>query len=221
MIAVDLINQFIPPLKPEDRALRAIDWMDEFRVNQLPVVDSNKFLGLIDEDVVFSTNDPDQPIKDLQLKHNSVFIDSQRHLFEVIKLAIDNNLDVVPIVDEDENYLGVVTVNDTARAFSQLASAEYPGGILVLCMDEKDYSLTEISRLAEADDIKILSAFVSNDPKDNKKLKVTLKFNKQDISRLIATYERFDYKVISQFQETSSSGYEKERLNILFKYLEL
>ncbi len=221
MIAIDLINQLIPPLKPEDRALRAIDWMDEYRVNQLPVVDNNKFLGLIDEDVVFSSNDPDQPIKDLQLKHNTVFIDGQRHLFEVIKLAIDNNIDVVPIIDEEESYIGVVTVNDTVRAFSQLASAEFPGGILVLSMQEKDYSLTEISRLAESDDTKILSAFVSTDSIDKTKLKVTLKFNKQDISRLIATYERFEYKVISQFQETSSSGYEKERLNILFKYLEL
>lgn len=221
MIARDLINQLIPPLKPEDRALRAIDYMDEFRVNQLPVVEGNKFLGLIDEDVVFSSVDPDQQIKNLQLKHNQVFIDSQRHLFEIIKLAIDNHLDVIPIIDEKENYLGVVTVNDTARAFSQLASAEYPGGILILCMNEKDYSLTEISRLAESDGAKILSAFVTTDQKDKTKLHVTLKFNKKDISRLIATYERFDYKVISQFQETSSSGYETERLNILFKYLEL
>jgi hypothetical protein len=221
MIATDLINQLIPPLKPGDRALRAIDWMDEFRVNQLPVVHEGKFIGLIDEDVVFSSVDPDAPIKDLELKNKTVFIDGERHLFEVIKLAIDNELDVVPVVDDQLDYMGVVTVNDTAKAFSQLASAEYPGGILVLSLNEKDYSLTEISRLAESEGAKILSAFVSTDPKDKSRLKVTLKFNKQDISRLIATYERFEYKVISQFQETSSHGYEKERLNILFKYLEL
>lgn len=221
MIATDLINQLIPPLHPGDRALRAIDWMDEFRVNQLPVVEDGKFIGLIDEDVVFSSVDPDAPIKNLELKNRTAFIDGERHLFEVIRLAIDNDLDVVPVVDDKLNYLGVVTVNDTAKAFSQLASAEYPGGILVLSLNEKDYSLTEISRLAESEGIKILSAFVSTDPKDVTRLKVTLKFNKQDISRLIATYERFEYKVISQFQETASHGYEKERLNILFKYLEL
>lgn len=221
MLAIDLINQIIPPLHPGDRALRAIDWMDEYRVNQLPVVEDKKFLGLIDEDVVFSSNDPDEPIKNLLLKHQKVVIDSQRHLFEVIKLALEHDIDVVPIVDEDETYLGVVTVNDTAKAFSQLASAEYPGGILVLSMNENDYSLTEISRLSEGEGIKILSAFVSTDPKDSSKLKVTLKFNKRDITRLISTYERFDYKVISQFHEVASSGYEKERLNILFKYLEL
>jgi predicted transcriptional regulator len=221
MIAFELINQLIPPLSPEDRALRAIDWMDEYRVNQLPVVSDNKLLGLIDEDVVFSSTDPDEPIKNLQLKHQSVFIDSQRHLFEVIKLGIEHSIDVIPVIDEESNYLGVVTVNDTARAFSQLASAEYPGGILVLSMNENDYSLSEISRLAEAEGIKILSAFVHTDLKDVQKLKVTLKFNKRDIAGLISTYERFNYKVISQFQEVSSVSYEKERLNILFKYLEL
>ena len=221
MIAKDLINQLIPPLKPTDKALRAIDWMDEFRVNQLPVVNNDKYLGMIDEDVVFSSANPDLPIKDLELKHKDVFIDGQRHLFEVIKLAIDHDLDLVPVIDIDQNFQGVVTVNDTARAFSQLASAEYPGAILVLSMSEKDYSLTEISRLAESEDTKILSSFVYTDPHDASKLKLTLKFNKQDIGRLIATYERFEYKVISQFQETESIGYEKERLNILFKYLEL
>ncbi len=221
MIALELINQLIPPLSPNDKALRAIDWMDEFRVNQLPVVKNNKYLGLVDEDVVFSSSDPDIPIKELELKHQNVFIDGQRHLFEVIKLALEHQIDVVPVVDDVKRFLGVVTVNDTARAFSQLASAEFPGGILVMSMNEKDYSLTEISRLAESEGIKILSAFISNDLKDPTKLKVTLKFNKQDISRLISTYERFEYNVISQFQETSGGGYEKERLSILFKYLEL
>lgn len=221
MIALDLINQMIAPLKPEDKALRAIDWMDEFRVNQLPVVEGDTYLGMIDEDVVFSSANPDIPIKELMLKHKNVTIEQGRHLFELIKLANEHDIDVVPVIDENDSFLGVVTVNDTAKAFSQLASAEYPGGIIVLSLNRKDYSLSEISRLAEAEGIKILSSFVSFDTKDNQKMKLTLKFNKIDISRLIATYERFDYKVISQFQETQSGGYEKERLNLLFKYLEL
>ena len=42
MIAIDLINDGIPPLKHSDTAEKALNWMDEFKVSHLPVLKRRK-----------------------------------------------------------------------------------------------------------------------------------------------------------------------------------
>jgi len=95
------------------------------------------------------------------------------------------------------------------------------GGILVLSLKEIDYSLAEISRLIESNETKILSSFVAVDEYDSAMIKLTLKLNKTDLSRVIATLERFSYKIIAQFQETELLSNDKERLDLLLRYLNI
>ncbi len=39
MIARELVNDSIPPLKLSDTGLKALNWMEEFRVEHLAIVD--------------------------------------------------------------------------------------------------------------------------------------------------------------------------------------
>ena len=71
--------------------------------------------------------------------------------FEVVQIAVENELEVIPVKDEEGDYSGLITLPDTVSAFANITGAQMPGAILVLSMDAKDYSLTEISRLAEAE----------------------------------------------------------------------
>jgi acetoin utilization protein AcuB len=92
----------------------------------------------------------------------------------------------------------------------------------VLSMPERDYSLSEISRHVESNDAKILSAYVSPDELDPYKIKLTLKINTTDISRIIATLERFEYRIIAQFQENGEGKQaDKDRYDLLLKYLNM
>ena len=49
MIASQLITYEIPPLKLSDKGSRALDWMEEFKVTDLPVVNNGEYLGMIEE----------------------------------------------------------------------------------------------------------------------------------------------------------------------------
>ena len=49
MIAEELINHMIPPLKVTDDAHKAIVWMEEFRCNHLPVVEDGRLVGILTE----------------------------------------------------------------------------------------------------------------------------------------------------------------------------
>jgi DNA-binding MarR family transcriptional regulator len=93
------------------------------------------------------------------------------------------------------------------------------GGILVIAVSVNDYSLSEISRLVESNQAKILSVIVESDPYSPQRLFVHLKINEKDLSRIVATLERFEYQVIEVHQTTNTISLDKERLDMLMKYL--
>ena len=88
-------------------------------------------------------------------------------------------------------------------------------------VNQNDYSLSEISRLVESNGAKILSSIVNNDIFDANRIKLTLKINKTDLSSIVATFERFEYKIIAKFEDSEMESSDKERLDILFKYLDI
>ena len=62
MIAKDLINDSFPPLKLSDSGLRALNWMEEFRLEQLPLVDGLNYIGLASEEDILRLSSLDQPL---------------------------------------------------------------------------------------------------------------------------------------------------------------
>ena len=221
MLAEEFINQMIPPLKLNDSSQTALNWMEVFHLTQLAVVDERVFKGIIDEESILEKNNPNLPISEYPLSYKDVSVKSNSHYYDVINLASKNQLELVPVVGEANEYLGVISVNETSVAIAKMFASQGPGGIIVLAMKEIDYSLAQISRLIEANDTKILSVFVTDDSKRNSYVKVTLKLNRVDLTRVIATLERYDYKIIAQFQETDVVNYDKDRLDMLFKYLNI
>lgn len=221
MIAEDLINHMIPPLKGSDDAHKAIVWMEEFRCNFLPVVEEGKLLGFISEEIILEANDIDKRVKDFNLVGQNCFVHLDTHFYDILKVAADNKLQVVAVLNEEQSYTGLITVQDTLTSFAQTAAVQLPGGILVLSMNHVDYSLAEISRLVEENHAKILSSIVKEDPLDPGKLRLTLKINQLDLSRIVATLERFGYKVIGRYHETKVLGDEKDRIDMLLRYLDI
>lgn len=222
MIAEELINQKIPPLKLSDPADKALRWMDEFRVNQLPVVKGREYLGLVTEkDILESAGEKDMTLAQIPFGFADSFVIHYQHFYNVMEVAIRSKIQVVPVLDEYRDFLGVITVNDTITAFGQMSALQGQGGILVLCMPERDYSLSEISRHVESNNAKILSAYVSPDEMDPHNIKLTLKINTTDLRHIIATLERFQYRITAQFQEAGEVKSDQDRLDMLLKYLDL
>ncbi|MTI28147.1 CBS domain-containing protein [Fulvivirga kasyanovii] len=221
MIAEELINHMIPPLKPKDSAKKARLWMEELRCNQLPVVEDEKFLGLVSEDLIFEANDAEKSVADFDLIGKRCVVYGSSHFYDVIKIASDNSVQMVGVLNNQEKYIGVITVQDTITSFAQSAAIQIPGGILVLSMNQIDYSLAEISRLIEENNAKILSSSIKEDELDPSKLKLTLKVNRLDLTPIVATLERFGYKIIARFQETKVLDEEKGKIDMLLKYLDI
>src|SRR6267143_2111492 len=113
---------------------------------------------------------------------------------------------------------GVITFQDIMTSFAQTASVQMQGGILVLSMDLVDYSLAEISRYIEENNAKVISSTMIEDPMDKGRIKLTLKINQLDLARIVATLERFGYRVIAHYQANRTESSDKERIDMLMRY---
>lgn len=219
LLAEDLLNEMIPPLKGTDSAGKAARWFDQFHVTQLPVLDNRLYRGLVTEADLADFDNPDTLLSELTLGYGDVFVRPDQHFYRVMELAIENKIQLVPVVDERHEYAGVVTIADALAAFGQLPAGGQ-GGIIVLTMEERDYSLTQISRYVEENNAKIVSAQVAQDELDPFRIRLTLKLNTVNLSRITATLERFGYVVTAQFSSAAVvSEDEQERYDGLLRYL--
>ena len=221
MIAEELINHMVPPLKVTDDAHKAIVWMEEFRCNYLPVVDDGALLGFISEEIILESNDIEKSLGEFDLVGKECVVGLDSHFFDILRIAGEFKLNMVGVLNEEGRYVGIITVQDIMASFAQTASVQMQGGILVLSMDLIDYSLAEISRYVEENNAKIISSTMVEDPLDKGKIKLTLKINQLDLSRIVATLERFGYRVIGRYQEAPHDDDSKERLDMLMKYLNI
>jgi len=220
MIAKDLINYMIPPLKMSDGLERAQQWMEELRVSELPVVSDGMFLGILTEAAVYDNLNPDASVDDLLLIGSKSSVYENQHYYEVLRMSYKEGVSLVAVKDGEEKFKGVVSVKDVVEAFAQTSSVRNPGAIIVLAMNYKDYSLAEVSRIIEADKAMILSSYLINDPEDPQKIKLTLKINKEDITHITGSLQNFGFNVEAKFNELDAHSGEKERYDSFMRYLQ-
>ncbi|TAF33473.1 MAG: CBS domain-containing protein [Cytophagales bacterium] len=221
MLASDLINKDLPPLKPTDTVKKALSWMESFRVSELPVVDKRKYLGVVQEEMLYELSDSNMQLGELELEADNIFVKHNTHFYDVVKTAEMNDLKSLAVIDEQGLFMGTICVKDSLARMAKTYATQNPGGILVVGMDYYDYSLSNIARLIEENNAKILSSFLEADSQDSQRVKLTLKIDQTDLTRIIATLERFEYTILAKFDEAEINDYEKDRLDLLFRLLNI
>ena len=220
MQATDLIDPMIPALKPGDSVAEALEWMQEHHLVQLPVVESGQYLGMVSEDLLLNLPDEDRPISDVMRLAESVVATENQHLLELITLTTEHRLDVLAVVNQSNEFMGSVGTTELLRQFSRELGIQESGAILVLALDEHDYSMTEISRLVETNNVKIISSYYSSPAYGlTDRSKLTLKLNRRDITSVVATLERFGYTIDAAFASAPIDNLDQERLSALMRFL--
>jgi CBS domain-containing protein len=221
MVAKDLISEVIPSLKTSDSGQTALNWMEIFRISHLPIVNNLDFLGLISDTDIYDMNQPEEPIGNHSLTLLKPFVTTDQHLFEVIGLASRLKLTVVPVLDENSHYMGVITTTDLVRYLAGISSMDQQGGIIVLEVIERDYSLSQIAQIVESNNVKVLSMYITSPP-ESTRLEVTLKVNTNDLVSVIRTFERYNYDVKTWVtSDDSMDRFYSERFDILMKYMNI
>jgi len=221
MLAKDLISDVIPALRTSDSGQKALYWMDIFRISHLPIVNNKDFLGLISDKDIYDLNMAEEPIGNHSLSLFSPYVTFDQHIFEVIEIASRLNLSVVPVLDHNNHYQGLITMNHLIHYFGELSALKQPGGIIVLEININDYSLSEIAQIIEGNDAKILSLYV-NSHSNSMKMEVSIKINRKELTSIIQTFNRYNYIIKASFMDENdlNSLYEN-RYEQFMKYLSI
>lgn len=107
----------------------------------------------------------------------------------------------------------------TPEQFLELT--ENQSSLIILDVLAKDYTLTEIARLVEDNNARIVR-LEALPAEDGLSLLVSLKMDVSDISAVLRSFERFNYNVIYYYmkEDEISDDYE-DRLNELLHYLDM
>ena len=219
MTASELITNDIPALQATDTVRQALDFMEEHRVSELPVVDQHKYLGLITED---EAENADERAAVSTLLHTGVPVQVNPADFFLVPLKImhQQKLSLLPVVREDGELLGIITREQLLHAASNYNAAHVPGGIIILQIKPTIFYISEIGRIVESNNARIIHLNTWTDPSSGE-LMVAIKVNKNDIQDILASFERYEYNVIQYFGENLSE--EELRLNYdhLMNYLNI
>lgn len=227
MLAAELISDTIPSVKSTDIVARVLDWMGEFKVTKLPIVVKQKFWGIVRESELLDALDDEMTIGELlEMEENELseegkkygILDS-KHFYEVLALMGKLQLEILPVIDEDRNYLGMITASDIAFHAGELFAVHEEGSIIVMETLQNNYMLTEVARIVEAGNAKVLSLYIQNFP-DSAKVWITLKINVLNPEKVISLFERYNYTFISAYQPEEEINDYKRNLSALMRMID-
>ncbi len=193
MLTIDLINKNIPRLQLQDAVSKARQLINDFRVSHLPVISEGKFLGLISEEDLIDA-DGKLPVEFLQKYFLNASVSDSIHFLNAVNISIQFDTNVVPLVNSENDFIGVITSADLLKMLGNFSGANEIGGIIVIEMERSQFALSEINRIVESNDCSILHFNTIINPISGI-LTVTLHINKREIAAVVATFERYEYDV--------------------------
>jgi acetoin utilization protein AcuB len=220
MLTKDLHSQVLPYLHLHDKVYQALQLMNESHVSHLPIVEDEKFIGLISEDDLLQVDNDNLELTDLQQSFSVNSVKEDDHFLKAVQLAVENGYSVVPVVNEENEITGTVAYADLLKQASTFMNITDPGGLIVLEMEAKDYSFNSISRIIESNDAQIKQLNTTTNPQTGV-MQVTIKVDKQEISDLVATFQRYEYNVKYYFGEELYENELRSNYENLMNYLKI
>ncbi len=215
-----LISSLVPILTPEDTGSKALALMEENKLAELPVVQDDLYIALVKEDDLMDMADSELPLKDTELLLTyKPAIPATSHPYEALRLITQMELDVLPVINFEQKYLGAITKDTMLQYISEHSSYETPGGIIVLEMEARNYSLYEIARICENEDVTILNTQVHTTPEGT--MEVTIKTNRSALEAVVSSLERHDYRVKEVFGDQKNMEDVMGKYNLLMNYLNM
>ena len=219
MIVENYISNHIIPLKIDDSFDFSLKLMEEGKISYFPVLDGNIYCGLISDLSLYELENLEEKISDKKDLLKDIFIYNTQTIFEASNVILDNNLDILPVVDVNKRYLGVLTIATILKVYTMYTAANEQGDVLQLTINYNDLYISEISKIIEGEDAKIINLFVIP-IKETTQFRVIIKLNKMGLCRVVKSLERYGYNV-EYFTKIPIEDEMNKNYELLMKYLSI
>ena len=220
MLNKDLISSSIPTLSLNDSVFQALQLMADYHVGHLPVVSDEKYVGLVSENELLNAEDDSEILEKFQTDFYTFSVNANMHFIEAVRLANEYTLSITPVIDSENNWIGAITATDLLKHLSRFNGVTEPGGIIILEIEKRDFSFSQITKLVETNDAYVTQLNTYFDDELGILL-VTLKINKLEISDIVATFQRYEYSVKYYFGEELYENELRKNYDHLMNYLNI
>ena len=212
------INNEIKPLKHTDSIGEAQDLFLDFTYSHFPITENGVYIGCVSKENVELLNS-NAIINDSRFHFERFFVRTTTIWLDVLEIFAKNDSNLIPVLDEKNNYLGYYELEDVIRFFHETPFLKEEGGIIVVEKESDKFSMSQVAQIIESNNAKILGLFISNVV--GNKVEITVKISQSGLNDIIQTFRRYEYEIISEHQEDSYLNSLKERSDYLDKYLNI
>jgi predicted transcriptional regulator len=196
MFCGQLISPQVRPLTPTDTVGEALERMGALGLRQLPLTVGDRLSRIVWEEDLLDRPEHD-PLGDQGPPMPSVSVHEGDPFLSAVRICQETSLDMVPVLDAVDVYIGVVTREALFPELSRLCGASDPGALIVLGVSPSDYSLSEINRIVESSDA-IITHLNTVPGTGGQSMHVYLRLNRSDVASVLAGFRRHEYEVLHQ-----------------------
>jgi len=219
MTAAELADEELPLLKQVDTCDQAMSFMDEYKLSHYPVVNEGLYVGLVYEKDLFEFDDWSQTIAQSHIRLPQISVNENDHFLSTVQRMFESKLTVLPVINTKGLYKGMISNSRVVQVFGSASIVQDIGSVIEIELAANDYYLTEISRIIENTNVKILGTYIRNIA-DNK-IVLTIKLNKHEVEEALNTLDRFGYKVFASYHLKSENSTPQDRFENLMHILNL
>ena len=194
------------------------DFFADVAFSHFPIVEENVYIGSISSFDI-ENFDSQKTLKDYRYVLEGFFVRTSMIWLDILEIFAKNNTNIIPVLDEKNNYVGYYEIEDIMKFFNQTPFLREPGGIIVIEKASLDFSMSQAVQIVESNNGKVLGLIISESSID--KTQATLKIALGAMNEIIQTFRRYNYDIISEHQEDSYITNLKERSDYLDKYLNI
>ena len=193
MTTIQLIDNLLPAIQRNASVADALKMAGDLNLSHLPVMDGEKFEGLISEEDLLAESDSNKLIGNLSLLHKS--INATDHFLKAAQFCNLYRANIVPVKNDEGEFLGSIPAYNLVNELGNLCGANEMGALIVLETEQSKLSISEINSIVESDGAVIQHLNIIAQPPSSL-VRITLQLNKKEVSTIIASFERYEYSIV-------------------------
>ena len=214
----DSINIDFKPFDIDEKIAVVQDFFADAGFSHFPVLDNDVYLGCISADDADGF-DIEKNIGNYRYTLDGFFARTNMVYFDVMQIFAKNHTNVVPVLGQENQYMGYYELQDVTKIFSETPFMSESGHIMIVEKDVLSASMSQIVQIIESNSAQLLGCFVSEST--STKLQVTLKIGLGNINEILQSFRRYEYEIVSVHEEDVFIHDLKERSQYLEKYLSM
>lgn len=219
MIAKTFINHSLQALNLNDNVAHCLEIFNDYAVADMPIVEESFVIAyVLKSDIEFEAIET--TLGSFFNLGKPLIINDKLPFFEILKKISEFKTDTLAVVNDQNEYLGIIRKSDIYDRFFESIKINENGTTIEIKLNETNYSISDISRIIEQEHAQILSIFRIENIEDSS-FSLVINLETTQLHFIVQALERYDYDVVSYFAHERVYSQEKDRYDLLMKYLSI